>query len=182
MKKLLKTMLATFTAATAIMGIIVVLLSAGTAAASDSQPRFTNNDDGTIRDKRTGLIWLKDTNCQIINEKRWDLAVEQTGILADGKCGLSDGSREGDWRLPNIREMQSLLDYSQYYPALPAGHPFTVELDPLQTLYWTSTSLPPDIEMGKEYAWTVELNYGYIDRVFKQGRNWHNAWPVRDGQ
>jgi hypothetical protein len=182
MKKMIMTKLTTCLAAAAIVGIIVTLLSTGPAMATDSQPRFIDNGDGTVKDNQTGLIWLKDANCLTITEKRWDLAVELTGILADGKCGLSDGSREGEWRLPNIKEMQSLLDYNQYYPALPVGNPFTLVLEPLQTLYWTSTSLPPDIELGDEYAWTVELNYGNVDRVFKQGRNWHNAWPVRDRQ
>ncbi len=182
MKKLLKTTLQTFIAASAFAGTIGVLIPAGTAVATESQPRFINNGDGTVKDNLTGLIWLKDANCLTMTENRWNLALEQTSALATGKCGLSDGSREGDWRLPNIREMQSLLDYSQYYPALPAGHPFTIVLDPLQTLYWTSTSLPPDIELWEEYAWSVELNYGYVDRVFKQGRNWNNAWPVRNGQ
>jgi hypothetical protein len=45
--------------------------------------------------------------------------------LAAPSCGLSDGSVAGDWKLPNVREMLSLIDYSRILPALPAGHPFT---------------------------------------------------------
>ena len=32
--------------------------------------------------------------------------------------------RFNDWRLPNVKELQSLLDYGHDYPALPPGHPF----------------------------------------------------------
>lgn len=32
---------------------------------------------------------------------------------------------DSQWRLPNVRELQSLIDYGEYNPALPTGHPFT---------------------------------------------------------
>ncbi|NIO68243.1 MAG: DUF1566 domain-containing protein, partial [Anaerolineae bacterium] len=54
-----------------------------------------------------------------------------------GECGLGDGSSEGDWRLPNVRELQSLIDYGRQTPALPSGHPFT---GVQSSLYWSSTT------------------------------------------
>lgn len=39
--------------------------------------------------------------------------------------------------MPNIRELQSIMDNTAVAPAIPAGHPFT-NVQP--TLYWTSTS------------------------------------------
>ena len=34
-------------------------------------------------------------------------------------CGLDDGSQPGDWRLPNMREMHSLISYEFTSPAIP---------------------------------------------------------------
>ena len=56
--------------------------------------------------------------------RSWTDAISDCHGLADGSCGLTDGSSAGDWRFPNRKELESLLDLSQYNPALPSGHPF----------------------------------------------------------
>jgi len=43
-----------------------------------------------------------------------------------------------DWRLSNVLEMQSLVDYSQAIPALPPGNPFT---NVQSSIYWSSTPM-----------------------------------------
>ena len=94
-------------------------------------PRFTDNSDGTITDNLTNLVWLKDANCKG-GDENFATALAFANALYDGwtgdgnggDCGLSDGSQQGDWRLPNIRELYSLVDVSQSYPALPTGHSF----------------------------------------------------------
>lgn len=85
--------------------------------------RFTDNLDGTVTDNLTGLIWLKNANCDGL--KRWGEALSNCNGLENGDCDLSDGSSAGDWRLPNINELHSLVDPTQSNPALPDGHPFT---------------------------------------------------------
>jgi hypothetical protein len=62
-------------------------------------PRFTNNGDGTVTDNLTGLIWLQDANC--FGLKNWDNTLSACNGLANGQCGLTDGSNAGDWKLPN---------------------------------------------------------------------------------
>jgi len=84
---------------------------------------FTDNGDGTVTDNLTGLIWLKNANCD--GGKNWENALTWCNALASGSCGLSDGSSVGDWRLPNINEFSSLFDPILEPPYLPAGHPFT---------------------------------------------------------
>jgi hypothetical protein len=86
-------------------------------------PRFTDNGNGTITDNFTGLIWLKNANC--FGSQIWANALTSANNLANGQCSLTDGSVAGDWRLPNVRELESLVDFGQFNPSLPLGHPFT---------------------------------------------------------
>jgi hypothetical protein len=101
------------------------------------RPRFRDNKDGTILDGLTGLIWLKDAN--VFGKKNWSGAIAACNGLKAGEQGLQDHSAAGDWRLPSFNELRSLLDYSQFGPALPKGHPF---INVLPTLYWSSTTVP----------------------------------------
>jgi len=98
-------------------------------------PRFTDNGDGTVTDHLTGLIWLKNANCfGLLN---WSAALDVSNNLADGQCGLIDGSSPGDWHLPNVLEFFSLFDFGNESPPLPAEHPFN---GVLEFYYWSSTT------------------------------------------
>jgi hypothetical protein len=131
-------------------------------------PVFVNNGNGTITDTRTGLIWLQDGNCG--GTQTWAAAGTWANGLASSACGLSDGSTAGQWRLPTVKELQSLLDYTQWNPALPAGHPFT---NVPNNWYWTSTDYAP----GPTLAWGVYVGYGDVVCVDKTAT--YRAWAVR---
>jgi len=146
-------------------------LQTGTATTTVSS-RFTDNGDGTVRDNMTGLIWTKNANCAG-NKMTWEQAVDYANGLANGICGLSDGSRAGDWRLANIRELQSLVDDSQYDPALPSGHPFLE----VKYWYWSSTTYT----YNTSSAWFVDLSDGgNVVDYDKTGT--YYVWAVRGGQ
>jgi hypothetical protein len=147
-------------------------------------PRFTDNGDGSVTDNLTGLVWLKNTNC--FGNQEWLLALTSTGTLADGACGLTDGSIQGAWRLPNVKEFQSILSFQVPDPSLPAvniwalpeGHPF-INLDgSLNVIFWTSTTVARDSQHDSAYV--VHLNDGLVWRRNKLGPNL--VWPVRDSQ
>src|SRR2546423_12445159 len=55
------------------------------------EPRFTDNQNGTITDNFTGLIWLKNAN--LFGEVNRDEAIEKAKSIASGSCGLSDDSK-----------------------------------------------------------------------------------------
>jgi hypothetical protein len=93
--------------------------------------------------------------------------------LVSGICGLTDGSETGDWRLPNVKELQSLIDFGNFNPALPTGHPF---LNVQSTTYWSSTTLADD----SDDAWFVLLSVGRTVASVKD--NIRLVWPVRGGQ
>jgi hypothetical protein len=77
-------------------------------------PRFTNNGNGTITDNLTGLIWAQNQNC--FSNVPWATALALANTLASGACGLSDGSIAGDWRVPNVMELLSLIHYGTSGP------------------------------------------------------------------
>ena len=131
-------------------------------------PRFTDNGDGTVTDNLTGLIWLQDANC-FGDWTSWTNAQSDASTLGDGSCGLTDSSAAGDWRLPSLKELQSLVDFGQYSPALHSGHPFSR----VKPVYWTSTSYVPD----PQGAWIVALSIGRVHALFKVDPAY--IWPVR---
>ena len=97
--------------------------------------RFTDNGNGTVTDNLTGLIWLQSTAC--FAPTTWTNALAEVNALASGTCGLADGSSAGQWRLPNINELESLIDASASTPALPANN----HLSGLGNgIYWSSTT------------------------------------------
>lgn len=134
-------------------------------------PRFTDNGDGTVTDNSTHLIWLKNANC--FGTKAWAEALASANGLASGSCGLTDGSSAGDWRLPNVRELRSLIDYSNHHPALPSDHPFA---SVQSASYWSSTT-HADYSSS---AWRVPMGYGAL--VGNPKNNTYYVWPVRGGQ
>jgi hypothetical protein len=133
--------------------------------------RFTDNSDGTVTDNLTGLIWLKNANCYgLLN---WIIALSVCDTLADGICSLTDSSSVGDWRLPNRKELQSLIDFGNYDPALPSGHPFTGVQN---QYYWSSTTCADSTSS----AWVVHLGDTEVSNPPKIVTSY--VWPVRGGQ
>lgn len=151
------------------------------AGAIPPTPRFTDNANGTVTDNLTGLIWLKDATCFAF--AHWPAALAAANSLASGACGLTDGSVAGDWRLPNINELESLVDLLQAHdgrPALPDGHPFTVPAYPWGIPYWSSTTF--NLAWGPDTAWYVDLADENLSNAGKDTFNDYGIWPVRGGQ
>ena len=138
-------------------------------------PRFTDNGDGTVTDNLTDLIWLKNTNC--FGTKNWADALDAANNLAEGQCGLRDGSSPGGWHLANARELLSLIDYDNYGPALSSGHPFT---DVHSNTYWSSTTLASRSEAALIVNMVPEPGNATIlhDASKYESRG---VWPVRIG-
>ena len=143
-------------------------------------PRFTDNENGTVTDNLTGLIWLKDANC--FGQSIWIEALSDCNNLADGQCGLTDGSNVGDWRLPNLFELESLRDMQYYDPALPntAGTGQWSEGDAFNNVvsyaYWSSTN---NVQYPVN-AWAMDLYDGYQSGFVKSYKSDY-VWPVRGG-
>jgi len=138
--------------------------------------RFTDNSDGTVRDNLTGLIWLKQANYKNTSGEtgtvNWTDALGFCNTLQSGQCGLTDGSVAGDWRLPNLNELRSLVDKGRTAPALPYGHPF-IGVVTAAYRYWSSTTYA-DITGN---AWLVNMSNGDVTGSTKVNVSY--VWPVR---
>ena len=142
--------------------------------------RFTDKGNGTVTDNLTKLIWLK--NADAFGIQNWEQALAKANGLSSGSAGLSDGSKAGDWWLPNVKELQSLIDRAFHEPALSdesgkfrwsEGRAF---IGVQSGYYWSSTT---DSDSTTR-AWGVNLSYGGVSGGSKAGTLY--VWPVRAGQ
>ncbi len=113
--------------------------------------RFVDNKDGTVTDTCTGFMWQQSTadinkDGGITEEDvlPWQIALQYCDELLlcnDGtwttnksEAANHDGIKYDDWRLPNVRELLSIVDYGRCYPALQPV--FSTILGD----FWTSTT------------------------------------------
>jgi hypothetical protein len=159
-------------------------------------PRFTDIrapiglTTGTVKDNLTGLIWLKNANCAG-TRREWQTALDDVaslnfnGKMNGNECGNFLVGRQTDWRLPNVRELQSLIDYGSNDPAVPdtAGTGHWTNGDPFvnvqSDLYWSSTAIA-GIGGVAVIAWYVNLQEGSV--VDDSTMSPSYVWPVRGGQ
>lgn len=127
--------------------------------------------NGSATDNLTGLVWLLDANC--FGAVELPDAMNAVNTLAgDGsRCELFDFSQSGDWRLPNILEALSLVDFSQVFPSptFSSEHPFfnlvTFEELGYPAHYWTSTGYPETNSSAYVSAgYTVSYGVGWVER------------------
>jgi hypothetical protein len=156
-------------------------------------PRFTSNGDGTVTDNLTGLMWQQDTDCIAASYPDFD----NDDIAGDGRvtwqhaldfvAGINNetysncGAGYTDWKLPNIRELQSLVHYGFHGPALSdtigTGHwsdgdPF---FNDAAATFWSSTTH----NGTSSAAWRLGMGGGNVQGGQKSGV--HKVWCVRSG-
>jgi hypothetical protein len=140
--------------------------------------RLTPLADGTLKDELTGLVWTADAaspgpaGCMPGAPKTWPVAADYIACLnAYRYLG------HGDWRLPNRRELRTLVNYGAAgNAAWLAGQGALV---PDQLARWTSTTLPS----APGSAWTVRIGDGVLAPALKADlRSKLHVWPVRGGK
>lgn len=141
--------------------------------------RFTDNANGTITDNLTQLVWLRNANC--LGNIGWQDALDAAAGLAPPQCGLSDESSAGDWRLPNIQELLSLVAFNVGGLALPAGHPFLSVTS--SDYYYSSTSVPNYENYAEcmKFRTGGSYQFGPVFTYCGKASN-YPAWFVRNAQ
>ena len=149
-------------------GVEIDCADSGQDAASGSGlqcqgERFEVRDQRIVEDRLTGLVWTR--NCSLFDfPVSWE---ESLGLIDTMNSSKKFG--RSDWRLPNRRELRSLIDHGRKNPALPPSHPF---VDVNLGWYWTSTTAA----RNPAYAWYVQLQGGRTFYGKKSDYSW--AWPV----
>lgn len=144
-----------------------------TATAPDS--RYTDHGDGTVTDNITGLMWkqcaegLSGAGCKsgIVQYLTWQGALQRAqGLTFAGNS---------DWRLPNIKELASLVEDRCMFPTI------NINIFPsvLSGEYWSSS---PDT-MHSYNAWVVNFYTGDVNNDYLRNREVGKAVRlVREGQ
>lgn len=100
-----------------------------------------------VLDRATGLMWAADGNaggCAMGSVQIWSDAITIANALTF--AGFSD------WRIPNMKELLSLVDFSRCSPAIdPIIFPNTASSN-----YWSSTTLG---EEPTSFAWVVDFTF-----------------------
>ena len=158
---------------------------------------YTDNGDGTITDNNTGLIWEKKDDSGGLhgmkNTYTWAITPEPYTNIMNGTmvteflAALNTPpcfAGHCDWRIPNVRELQSIVNYNGSLPAIKdaffhySGCPGCTDVTQAScscTLptasYWSSTTAEYS---DRTLAWYVDFGRGRGDADDKRG-----ALPVR---
>ena len=144
------------------------------------EERFVDNKDGTVTDKCTGLMWQDRTANPTANYcadpgvpyVSWQETLIYCKDLGDpGKQvdQFFDGAGYDDWRTPDVRELQSIVDYSRGNFAVPPE----IKLKPIppqvtwRPAYWSSTTVEDSIPSD---AWVVRMDWGDVSWLEKGDR------------
>ncbi len=128
-----------------------------------------DNGDGTVTDLNTGLMWeikvtgggtclgdlhAVDAFCD------WNDATGAwiDAVNAEGGTGYAGYT---DWRFPNAKELQSIVDYGEFSPAIDPSLPG----ETATSFYWSATSNA----RGPSFAWVVDFGNGSVDGNGKAG-------------
>ena len=124
-----------------------LLAAAGLAYGAE---RFSYSSDGSeVTDNTTGLVWRRCAEGMSWSEG----TCNGDATLYTQEAALQLGIN--GWRLPNIKELASIVDLSKVNPAIdPSSFPNT----PTSTDFWSSS---PNVRDSRN-AWFVGFDYGYV--------------------
>ncbi|SJM92255.1 DUF1566 domain-containing protein [Crenothrix polyspora] len=138
-----------------------------TITATTPTARFTRFNNGTVFDKYTGLMWKKCSEGQQWNAANhtcnllattydnWQQALQQAQTInsSTGFAGYKD------WRVPNIKELITLVEGQCHHPAIN----LSVFPTTSGSAFWSSSSLASD----RDVAWLVDFASGGTSKSSK---------------
>ncbi len=128
--------------------ILLIMIGLSSLVCAD---RFSRSAEGVVTDSQTNLQWQDDygDNGGTIKTTTWQGAIDYCEALA-----LDNGY----WRLPNKKELLSIVDYSAYNSSISSTFANTTS-----NRYWSSTS----VTTNTSFAWSVYFSYGDTSNYYK---------------
>jgi hypothetical protein len=122
--------------------------------ATYGRSRFASNGDGTVSDAATGLMWTQSDNGGGLTWEQalaWVQSVNRAGYLG-----------HSDWRLPNAKELHSLVHY--------ANAPDFNGLPAIDTSFFACTAIVNENgDADFPYYWTSTTHAGYVNATTTSG-------------
>lgn len=143
---------------------------------AEPSPRFTVDGSGNcVTDNLTGIMWTQNANLPAgagaasTGTVTWQQALDFANSLQ--LCGFDD------WRLPNRKELSSLVNYNLANNATVLN---TLGFSGVEAnyLYWSSSSYAS----SAVNAWIVDMRNGGVSHITKSDNTYIYVWPVRAGQ
>jgi hypothetical protein len=149
-------------------------------AASTPDSQLADNGNGTVTDRKTGLMWKKcaegqtGSNCENGSAAgfTWQGALHQPRMINNGP-GFAGYH---DWRLPNVKELRSIVEEKCYGPTInlirfPNTHPYSV--------VWSGSPKGNFLDLSN-FAWVVGFYFG--NSVYGERGSSYQVRLVRGGQ
>lgn len=140
------------------------------APATAPSERYLVDENGTVSDTRTGLMWKRCSEGQSGPEcaegepvlYNWKEALDHVQEVNRG--GGFAGYR--DWRAPSVRELFEIVEYRCVHPSA------NLEIFPnaWAVAYWTSTPYPGTANFDR--VWHLFFENGVADQSFKDSGNY----------
>ena len=130
--------------------------------AESNKPRFIDNGNDTVTDRRTGLMWMK-TGRATFGAMDWQ--------SAETYCNTLKHAGYSDWHIPSKDDWRTIISKEKENPALLAPQSFRNVVTYLD--YWTRTR----VAQSPGFVWAVNLYYGKGTLLNKKKNAF--AWPVR---
>jgi hypothetical protein len=119
------------------VAFLTVLLAGVITTATAPAGRYTISN-GTVYDTKTGLTWQQSAN---------------TSGMLQGDAVSYCSNLTGSWRLPSLKELATIVDYSTGNPSIDSNaFPSTPA-----SYFWSSTFVSNG---SNNYAWAIAFDYG----------------------
>jgi hypothetical protein len=133
-------------------------------------PRFIDFGDGTVVDSFTGLMWQRVPSATV---GTWSSAISY--------CKNLTLAGHTDWRLPNMNELASMINYSYGSWGTSTAAWLNSSETPfsnVQNLVWSSTTYAGDTSQAWGISLVKPVNW-YFVKSPEQTKNHKPAWAVR---
>jgi Protein of unknown function (DUF1566) len=137
-----------------IRSLFALLLFAVSTCTFADAPFTVSTDGQEVTDSKTGLTWRRCAEGMNANVS----GCTGTAVTYSHEAALALSNTQSGWRLPNVKELNSIFDVNRQNPAIDgAAFPATPSAS-----FWSSTPYLTGGETSSQIAWQVSFNNGLV--------------------